>query len=1106
MKTFSHIIICFCFLISHFTVDAQVTRQQGIVSGKVVVKLKTKREGGKGLRALSIQDIVVEETFQKLGVSHQEPVWKQPNRKKSNYPAQRNTIKPNNPLESIYQLTLENGVKTEEVLNELNQLDWVEYAEPLYLYELLHTPDDPVSFERWELSITKALEAWDISKGDTSVLIGVVDTGVDTDHPDLINQWQYNYAEKYGIEGVDDDGNGYVDDTLGFDFGDWDTDVSDQHGHGTRVAGVASAETDNGIGVSGIGYHSRILPVKAMASGNFFRNTIQAIIYAALQGCDVINLSWGRVGNPSLYEEDVINFITENYDVVFVGAAGNKHAHLDYYPASYENVLSVTHSTSEDKISGWSTYGYKVDLMAPGFYVASTNNGGTYKNNLVGSSYASPHAAGAAALVRAYYPGLKANQVHELLRVTSDDIYGIHDEKYANVLGKGRLNIYRALTEKGQWPAVRLRNINYSGKSGKQPIPKDTIEITSDFINYLEPVSASAKVTLSSLTEGVEVLDGEFAIANLETFQTLSNHDSPFRIALPLDLSSMDKIVLKFDIQDGAYQDFQIFTINVNPGYFLVKFNRLALGIDSDGRLGRTGTYFVPRGGGMFYDTTIVNNNLGLPVLEEMGLILTSGPGVVSDAVYKATDEQNSDFTVLREPILHSYDNTFETYLSEYEDYSSNDNPVGVRIAQKVTGWKNTGHLQYVMVEYDITNVNSHTIDTMYAGLFSSWILADSANHVRYDSALQMGYLYSDSLNWRIGIQMINEDVSFAAFDWGEVDERSKLDLSDGFSDQEKYYALSNGILQDTSVLEKKVGQIIGAPLYNIKPGESRTLALTIAIDTNSLHALKDVVQSSKMQAYLRYTSHDPELVEKTYCSGETIEISPQNGDLFRYYYKEEDAKPFFIGETLIQQPEELKDVYYIANYSEPLESDRFAYPVNLYDEVHAEYSAPDTLYFIDGTGAPVLFTDKSSNAVKWHWDFGDSTISSQQHPEHTYQQTGEYEVILTTTDAKGCQGEYSKNILVIDEAVLGIDEVLSKSLKIYPNPTGNTAFLEWGETNVDIRQIRLLTIEGKELSRVEDIATGNGVELALKGYNTSLILVQVLTDSGVAIRKVIVQ
>lgn len=245
-------------------------------------------------------------------------------------------------------------------------------------------PDDPYFSDKWGLAIADARDAWKIEKGDSSVVVGVIDTGIDYMHPDLADNMWINEAEKNGRPGVDDDGNGYVDDIYGYDFADDDADPMDNDGHGTHVAGIIGAIGNNGIGVAGVCRHVKLMALKVQgdsATDMDEMDILEAMEYGKDKGVRIFNCSYGGAVYSKTEFHIMGSFKAQNG--IFICAAGNDGKDTDNseyanFPSGYDldNIISVAASTGSDTLAGFSNYGRKsVDLMAPGYDILSTYPG-----------------------------------------------------------------------------------------------------------------------------------------------------------------------------------------------------------------------------------------------------------------------------------------------------------------------------------------------------------------------------------------------------------------------------------------------------------------------------------------------------------------------------------------------------------------------------------------------------------------------------------------------------------------------------------------------------------------------------------------------------------
>lgn len=361
----------------------------------------------------------------------------------------------------------------------------VEFAEPNYIYSVnpikeqnviskkllkspftdftAATPDDPSFGKLWGLRNTgsnepngsagvegadvNALKAWDITKGSRAVRIAVIDTGVDYTHPDLkANMW-VNTKEIPG-NGIDDDGNGFIDDVYGYDFANNDSNPMDGNGHGTHCSGTIGAVHDNKIGVAGVMSDVQIMAVKFLGddgSGSL-EGAIKAIDYATMMNVDLMSNSWGGGGRS----EALLDAIKRASDkgIIFTAAAGNSSSNNDSspsYPASYDvpNMVAVAATTAQNGLASFSSYGRNsVHIAAPGHNILSTVNGGGY-DVYSGTSMATPHVSGVLGLLLAKEGRMPHSVLRERLTMTSVPVTALRGKTQT----AGRIDAYNLLTD-----------------------------------------------------------------------------------------------------------------------------------------------------------------------------------------------------------------------------------------------------------------------------------------------------------------------------------------------------------------------------------------------------------------------------------------------------------------------------------------------------------------------------------------------------------------------------------------------------------------------------------------------------------------------------------
>lgn len=417
----------------------------------------------------------------------------------------------------------------------------------------MYMPDDPSLPLQWGLFKIAAPAAWDISKGSKDVKIVVDDTGVDWKHDDLLDnlwqnlgedadgdghvielvngEWQFDPGD---VNGVDDDGNGLVDDFIGWNFEDGNNNPEpdpsqDGYYHGTHVGGICSATTDNALGISSVAFSAVIVPSRS----SWISNSTSALQWAADMGFDVFNMSWGLYSDLS-YLESAINYA---YDagVLLVAAAGNEETSDSLFPAAYDKVIAVAATNRDDEHAYYTNYGDYVEIAAPGGdayvdpMIYSTMPDSAY-DYLQGTSMASPMLASVAALVKAANPFLSNDGIRSILASTADSI----DDNLFNqgLLGAGRVNAYKAVRE----AARQLRAfviVDSIEVSPNRPVRGDTVEFTITILDSAGWQDAiGLTVYFSSDNPDFILLDSVASVGNLSAGATTT---ITFKGYVPLD-------------------------------------------------------------------------------------------------------------------------------------------------------------------------------------------------------------------------------------------------------------------------------------------------------------------------------------------------------------------------------------------------------------------------------------------------------------------------------------------------------------------------------------------------------------------------------------------
>ncbi len=422
--------------------------------------VKTKSENKPAINSAAVDKIFQGNSF---------PV-KEKNRNKVLSDAQLEKLKN---LKNYYVVETDNNPG---ILNKLeNDTNIIEIF-PNHLFSIENNPNDPKFGEQWSLKSINVNNAWDIATGN-DILIGVIDTGIDYDHEDLKNQLWINpdedingngtfepwssEEERDGVtgdfNGIDEDGNGFVDDVIGFDFVDQlitnvgdaanpDPDPADEQGHGTKVSGIIAAEHNNNTGITGIAYDSKIVSLRAFDfNGTGESDDIaRAIVYAALNGVQVLNFSFGEPYDSPLIR-DAVRF-AYSMGCTMLASTGNNGWDRTHYPSDYREIIAVGGSNTRDEKYSFSNYGSRISLVAPGTRVYTTDPNNSY-GTASGTSMSTPHACAVAAMLLEVNPNLTSDDIHGILQVSARDI---NQPGWDIFTGSGILDAFNALKTIGK--------------------------------------------------------------------------------------------------------------------------------------------------------------------------------------------------------------------------------------------------------------------------------------------------------------------------------------------------------------------------------------------------------------------------------------------------------------------------------------------------------------------------------------------------------------------------------------------------------------------------------------------------------------------------------
>lgn len=760
-------------------------------------------------------------------------------------------------LDNIYYMEVNAPYDINYFITEVNSLPQVEWAEPYYLYKPSYIPNDPFyngsDISKYNhLNVISAEQAWDINKGSSDVIIAIVDTGVDWEHPDLNANIWINPNEIEG-NGVDDDNNGFVDDIRGWDFGGLDGTADnnpkeDASDHGTHVAGLASAVTDNSIGIASIGFNCKLMAVKTSRNDVRDENNnaliysgYEGIKYAADNGAKIINCSWGGY-SYSHFAQSVIDYATSKGALV-VAAAGNDNSNQPHYPSSYKGVLSVAATDNNDIKASWSNYGTKVDVCAPGVSVYSTWQTQSLYTFLSGTSMASPIVAGLAGLVASQFPSYSPLQLAEQIRVTSDNIDNLN-LSFSNQIGYGRVNAYTALGNNST-KSARITNYFVSETGDGDGIYEsgETLDITVELTNYLSPLS-NLQLNMSSTNSNIKITNNSVFAGTFNTLESKSL-SSTFKILINNDAEDNIDLKLLVSLTDNSYNDYDWIELSINPTYEIHRTENLSLTFNSNGSIGFDDYPNNQKGSGLIYKN-------GPNLMFEGALIYGTSESSIVSSARDIDGNKDLDFTTII-PIELSSPGEFsdkQTY-TKISDISASPQSLGIETEIYTYSFAEEIDANYIIMRYIFNNTTSTNIDSFYAGQYWDFDMDGddfADDRVDYDSNNNFGYIFDNDgtpVNTYVGLALLSSgNISFFA-----MNDKGKPNPTiswDGFSDTEKWIALTSGLSYTTSPAND-ISAFIGSGPHFIPANSNLEIYLAVAAGDN-LTDLTQTINRAKIQ------------------------------------------------------------------------------------------------------------------------------------------------------------------------------------------------------------------------------------------------------------------
>lgn len=747
-------------------------------------------------------------------------------------------------LSSIQVGYLEKNSQPEVISRLLAQRPEILWAEPVVIPHTLHTPNDPqFSQNQSYLNFIKAPDAWAVSKGDTNIVIAIVDTGVDYLHPDLFPNVWINPNETEN--GQDDSGNGKIDDIHGWDFFSNDNNpIPSNNGHGTHVAGIAAAATNNNIGIASLGYNTRFMALKAGDGiGGGLPFAYQAVIYAAEEGADIINCSWGST-RFSRAAEEIVNFANSRGSIV-VAAAGNDNSPDIFYPAGYASVISVGSVDLNGTKSSFSSYGPSVNVSAPGNQIYSTILNNEYGFSS-GTSMAAPVVSALAALTKATHPDKSIEQIRAQIEGTTTpmNFSGSAANNWRYQTGTGYINASKALGD--PVPYVAIVDYSFTDRAGNNNgslEPGENIEINLSLVGYGIPDGGQIRAT--ALDDFLIVDQRNTNFSSLTTGDTLHLRDIALRVstqtALRSDLRSVLRLEFDFD-SDQHYS--RSAEVKLNPSQFTFNVNTISLTLGGAGQIGfldgpggDEGTGFELPSQASTADSRrsdILNRTL----LFEGGLMFGNNLGsenaFVSNAVRSSPGSVDRDF-LIREPfqIQRADDGSDIRSQVVFTDGNAGQNAYDITVTKTSWASNEAGHDQYILLNYDYHNSGNNTLSSFIGGLFLDFDALPNRKNSNYGF-----YVEEDDILVVAENNSGDEDVLLLGttvmsglatpFVIDNTGAQGFFGINDGFEMRSKAFSLRAGKVS-TARNNTDISVVVAPKAMRLEPGENKDETFVLA-------------------------------------------------------------------------------------------------------------------------------------------------------------------------------------------------------------------------------------------------------------------------------------
>lgn len=780
-------------------------------------------------------------------------------------------------LSTIYNIKFDEQIPVDDAINALWTEDAFEFIEPRYIAHPFIVPNDPLftNLDPGGYAYIQAFQAWDSVTGNSSVICGIVDVGYKFGVADLDPNLIPTPGE-INNNGIDDDGNGYIDDYYGWDLADNDNVLNYTNNaalHGYEVARLYGHVTNNGLFWPGLSYNCGFRQIKTAPNANLNNIThgYEGIVYAADNGCHIINCSWGGP-DYSAYGETVVNYATMNKKCAVVVAAGHINTDLAYYPAAYRNAISTTSVNPAGVVTR--SYNYTVDISTPPSYYTST---------------ACPVMSAATALAYRRFnqqrgdPTFTPYQAAQRVRVMAVDNYAFNPANQAGKLGKGHLDMFEAIKIATPMPSMRITShtVNIIGDGDSEIETGETVNLPTNFINWLDATSnltisltpdavCSPYITMgtSTYSPGVVAKLG----TSSQAFSFTVNANAPADLAIGIRVNYTDPIM--------GYTDFEYIVLNANTNSLTITNNLMDMSVSGLGNWGFKNYPSNTIGIGVQYNT--LNN-----CIYEGGFLIGKSGTLISNNIRKEDGTQDMDFSTKKRMVPNASPQGSDFEANGYFADTASTSPLGVKIKYNVYNYSDGNNDDYQIFEYLITNSTASSLTGLYAAIFADWDvisnpldpIAYSKNRCSYDISKKWVYANQNAYSDYFAIALLtDEDFTATAY-------RGSTLTGTSFSDVAKFTAISSSPSPSTATIatDDDIMQFAGAGPFDIGAGQEYRIAFAV-IGGNNLSAMDQIRKDAINNYFCQIVGKVPaNTVSQTIRMGDLAEGDAEG---WTHYYK----------------------------------------------------------------------------------------------------------------------------------------------------------------------------------------------------------------------------